>query len=862
MTDFPGSKKPESWADHLRQYSAGNVQLFDEAFLSSCETREWLPSCSDRHSAARLHVQLVSRIATQKLGYSDGTEAAALASVHALFDKSREISDARPLARHFVELTWYVLNSHVRPFTARWHRKSEAGMLRSLDATDDFRAALTELRTVLRVFDELLVDICDGRRAPSPGYAGPASPVEKEMKQPLPRGIDARREEPESEVDARNLRATEHIAKRRAHYSLPVEQGAFGLALSGGGIRSATFSLGVLAALARKGILPQVDYLSTVSGGGYLGAFLAAFLESGAAADPDPRVGLRAQDLPFRKEPRESAALGHIRQSGRYLAANSRWEQWRVAFAQFSGLLINLLVLAGLLALVAIAEHLLRNAVAFTFPPSSIAWAVSLLLIAMISTPFIALVSPRTHAADAVGAVLGLLLVLLAGWFALAGLHGLFLGWYERSPALLAWPLLVPALLLAAGVFGERLMPQYRWLPRLQSMAAMPLFLLALYLGSYLLFDILPEWRVTIVVAVAAVVAILLVTVNVNFTSLHRHYRRKLAGTFLIQHSENEREVVPRHDLKLSELGKTHAAPYPLINAAANFPTSVRPSMRGRLTDFFSFTPDYCGSPIVGYWPTEEWEKANFQLDLGTAMAISGAAASPQMGLGTPRPLSFWLALLNVRLNYWIRKPGKVWKKHPGVVCLLREMFSRGSEEQVFLNLSDGGHIENLGVYELLRRRCEFILAVDGEQDSTMTFHAITNLQRLAAIDLGVNIDIDLDDLRLKDDGFSASHFRFCRIYYPDEQIGYLLYVKLSLTGNEGEFIRRYKLDEPDFPHHSTANQFFTEAQFEAYRSLGEHIGEKLFLRAVMEDLADRKNLSIDEWFAAIGKSFLEPRAP
>ena len=56
--------------------------------------------------------------------------------------------------------------------------------------------------------------------------------------------------------------------------------------------------------------------------------------------------------------------------------------------------------------------------------------------------------------------------------------------------------------------------------------------------------------------------------------------------------------------------------------------------------------------------------------------------------------------------------------------------------------------------------------------------------------------------------------------------------MKLSLTGNEGEFIRRYRLDEPDFPHHSTADQFFTEAQFEAYRSLGEHVGDKMFLPA------------------------------
>ena len=79
--------------------------------------------------------------------------------------------------------------------------------------------------------------------------------------------------------------------------------------------------------------------------------------------------------------------------------------------------------------------------------------------------------------------------------------------------------------------------------------------------------------------------------------------------------------------------------------------------MQGRLTDFFLFSPAYCGSPLIGYSETQQWEHADPDLDLGTAMAISGAAASPLMGLGTARYLSFWMALLNLRLGYWVRKP-------------------------------------------------------------------------------------------------------------------------------------------------------------------------------------------------------------
>lgn len=94
-----------------------------------------------------------------------------------------------------------------------------------------------------------------------------------------------------------------------------------------------------------------------------------------------------------------------------------------------------------------------------------------------------------------------------------------------------------------------------------------------------------------------------------------------------------------------------------------------------------------------------------------------------------------------------------------------------------------------------------------------------------------------------------------------DYGVGYLLYLKLSLTGNEGEFIRRYRLDEPAFPHHSTADQFFNEAQFEAYRALGEHVGDKLFLRAIVGDLYTREDVTIEELFLAIAKSTLEAPA-
>jgi hypothetical protein len=178
------------------------------------------------------------------------------------------------------------------------------------------------------------------------------------------------------------------------------------------------------------------------------------------------------------------------------------------------------------------------------------------------------------------------------------------------------------------------------------------------------------------------------------------------------------------------------------------------------------------------------------------------------------------------------------------------------SEKAKWLNLSDGGHIENLAVYELLRRRCKFIVCVDGESDPAFTFHGLMTLTRHAQIDFGVRIDAKLDDIRsdLKT-GYSKCHFHLCRIHYP-EGVGLLLYIKLSVTGNESELIRRYRINNPDFPHQTTLDQFFDQEQFEAYRQLGVHAAEGLFLSALMSGV---QPTSIREWFRQLAKNLLEP---
>ena len=165
--DAQAPSRPPTWRDAFSQ--ADCAALFDKAFLDSRGDVPWQPGEEDKTAAAKMHIQLVSRIATQPLGYLAGDEKTALTSVYNLFEKAREISTAHPKAQHFEALTWHVLNEHVRPFTARWHGKSERGALAALDATDEFRTELKALRPILQQFDRLLLFLRDGVAAPAAG---------------------------------------------------------------------------------------------------------------------------------------------------------------------------------------------------------------------------------------------------------------------------------------------------------------------------------------------------------------------------------------------------------------------------------------------------------------------------------------------------------------------------------------------------------------------------------------------------------------------------------------------------------------------------------------------------------------------
>ncbi len=337
---------------------------------------------------------------------------------------------------------------------------------------------------------------------------------------------------------------------------------------------------------------------------------------------------------------------------------------------------------------------------------------------------------------------------------------------------------------------------------------------------------------------------------DINITSLHGFYRDRLSKAFVFRVDKND-EIQSDDNVPLSSLNaEGTCAPYHIINVAMNLQGSRDPDLRGRGSDFFIFSKKFIGSDRTGYSETKRMEKFDHHVDLATAMAISGAAAAPNMGTITSRPLVFIMTLLNIRLGYWLpnpvfinqdrwytrsrlggAKPSLIWKEALGMLD------AQGSH----VNISDGGHIENTGIYPLLKRRCKFIVAVDGEADPDTTFKGLVTLMRYARIDMGIEITIDLDKLRSNKRGLSKEHWSLGEIAYTNGEVGQLLYIKLSVTGDEPEYIRSYRSNHPEYPHESTADQFFGEDQFEAYRALGEHCCEGML--AGVEDIGGFKSL-------------------
>ncbi|HEU4665625.1 MAG TPA: hypothetical protein VFS55_16465 [Dokdonella sp.] len=276
----------------------------------------------------------------------------------------------------------------------------------------------------------------------------------------------------------------------------------------------------------------------------------------------------------------------------------------------------------------------------------------------------------------------------------------------------------------------------------------------------------------------------------------------------------------------------------PLVNTALNLvqPSGDRLEWQERKAESFFMTPFYCGSKTLQCVPTARYaSRGDAGLSAGRAMAISGAAASPAMGYHSSPLVTLLMAFFNVRLGWWMPNPARpnAWRKEPlfGIGPVLSEMFSKVSEDNDFVYLSDGGHFENLGLYEMVRRRCRTILVVDAACDPDYQYEDLEDAVRKIRVDLGVPITF-------ADGLLTPERARATGCHHCTGSIGYsalgegwedgrIIYIKPVLSGDEPVDVRHYaettRSDGRVFPQQPTSDQFFDEAQFESYRELGLH---------------------------------------
>jgi hypothetical protein len=289
--------------------------------------------------------------------------------------------------------------------------------------------------------------------------------------------------------------------------------------------------------------------------------------------------------------------------------------------------------------------------------------------------------------------------------------------------------------------------------------------------------------------------------------------------------------------------------PYPIFNTALNLTAGDDLATRDRKAASFVLTPRYCGSDLTCYAPTPSGE-AGRNLTIGRAMTVSGAAADANMPLESPAQVAL-LTLLNVRLGWWVQNPrcGQTWTAAPPtggmLACVYRELFGLLHEREDFVHLTDGGHFDNSGVYELIRRRCRFVVALDAAEDQRDASENLANMMRKVRTDFGIRIEIDTTPLKKDANGLSRWHVAIGSIRYDDVDrdgmVGTFVFVRSSLTGDEPADLREYSARDPRFPHHNTiSNQFFSEEQFESYRALGEHLAGSVFGEAAA-------NLDVDQ---------------
>jgi hypothetical protein len=380
-----------------------------------------------------------------------------------------------------------------------------------------------------------------------------------------------------------------------------------------------------------------------------------------------------------------------------------------------------------------------------------------------------------------------------------------------------------------------------------------------------------PLWLLLVAAAVLVGVSLLMsVCINVNKFSLHSMYRNRLIRAYMgASRRRSERRPNPftgfdvYDNLPMHELRHYHGATgepkrklMHVVNICLNLTSGHNLAWQQRKAETFTVSPLHCGNFQLGYRRTEEYGGGSAPpgrgISLGTAVTISGAAASPNMGYHSSPALAFLMTLFNARLGWWLGNPGLAGndkysdrlhsfnRSGPRFALrpILAEALGHSDNTSPYVYLSDGGHFENLGLYEMVLRRAHLIVVGDGSQDPQSRFEDLAGAVRKIRIDLGIPIDfIGGMPIYAKDDkDHKRGDNRYCAVGLiryscadtdtsgQPAKDGVIVYIKPAIAGGEPIDILNYASTSRAFPHESTADQNYTEQQLESYRALGSHI--------------------------------------
>lgn len=733
-----------------------------------------------------------------------------------------------------------------------------------------------------------------------------------------------------------------------------------GLALSGGGIRSATYCLGVLQAMAHKHVLPNIDYLSTVSGGGYIGSSLTYLLHqssviSATGASPAmpkfdvsksnfpyvsyPMVGVSGPDKDDHKPQSQSQLEEQGRQQENFkgrllrrlrLSSNYLVPGRGLSFLSLTGVLLRCLSVSAVVhvaLLVFVFELLfifgLLSPKTATLADNTILYLAAVSLCGYIALSLTYIIGSRfiddwEQLNNGMQYRLRRLNEITTHWLFTIALTSLVIGCLPWSHSYLEGSILIhishwlgintdPTVTIglittvigAIGSFFGFLQARSKNKTNIPTGLIVGAGSVALFFGLLLSvygFMVLLNTdsattnalnNKVIILSGAGLVLLLIGWLpNANYVSLHRFYRDRLLELFLpdlkkMWSSMKEGQELPGQHLSIPgdttllldvcgakvENGQSCAGeqedklirgPYQIINANIVLTASQHTRYRPRGGDNFIFSPLFCGSRATGWVSTSQ--PFYNECSLATAMAISGAAVNPNAGPGgvgiTRQPvLSVLMGLLNLRLGYWARNPklvrgesdskaSRLWVKpnllYPGIF----ESFGRYKlhENARFSLLTDGGHFENLGLYELVRRRLKLIIVCDATADPDFKFTDLANAIQKVRADFGAIIDISSEQLatlvprpqrRATDDGrqestaergFLIAPIRYSKRPEPDSkerETGTLILLKATFFKGLPADLYSYRREHPQFPDQSTTDQFFDEKQFDSYRELG-----------------------------------------